>query len=75
MYHYNPKTALEELDEDAVLPPPVHARDMILRARLTEADALELNRFMDEYLKAFGSAQKAAKQLLSALSQMPLKQA
>ena len=34
MYHYNPETALEELNEDAVLPHPVHLRDMIVRSRL-----------------------------------------
>jgi len=32
MYHYNIQTALEELNEEAVLPNPVHVRDMILRA-------------------------------------------
>jgi hypothetical protein len=30
MYHYDPNTALEELNEDATLPNPVHVRDMIL---------------------------------------------
>jgi len=34
MYHYDPKTALEELAEEATLPNPVHVRDMILRKRL-----------------------------------------
>ncbi len=34
MYHYNPTTALEELNEDAALPNPVHFRDMMLRAHL-----------------------------------------
>ena len=32
MYHYDPKTALEELTEDATLPNPVHVRDMMLRS-------------------------------------------
>ena len=32
MYHYNPTTALEEMREEAVLPNPVHVRDMLLRA-------------------------------------------
>jgi len=31
MYHYNPQIALEELQEDALLPHPVKLRDMILR--------------------------------------------
>ena len=34
MYHYDPSTALEELRDDAVLPHPVHLRDMILRTKL-----------------------------------------
>ena len=44
MYHYDPKTALEEVKEEAALPNPVHMRDMILRARLTPDRSLELNR-------------------------------
>ena len=36
MYHYDPNTALEELNEDATLPNPVHVRDMILRKKLTK---------------------------------------
>ena len=35
MYHYDPKTALEEVSEEALLPNPVHVRDMILRAHPT----------------------------------------
>ena len=35
MYHYQPTVALEELEEDAALPNPVHVRDMIIRARLS----------------------------------------
>ena len=34
MYHYDPATALEEINEEAVLPNPVHLRDMLLRAGL-----------------------------------------
>ena len=34
MYHYDPTTALEELKDEAVLPNPVHVRDMMLRAKL-----------------------------------------
>ena len=33
MYHYDPSLALEELQEDALLPHPVKLRDMILRMR------------------------------------------
>jgi hypothetical protein len=32
--HYDPQTALEELQEEAVLPNPVHVRDMIIRAAI-----------------------------------------
>jgi hypothetical protein len=44
MYHYDAKLALEELQEDALLPHPVKLRDMILRTKLgpTEAQALNL---------------------------------
>jgi hypothetical protein len=42
MYHYQPATALEELQEEAVLPHPVHVRDMIIRARLSPEHALSL---------------------------------
>jgi len=43
MYHYNPKIALEELKEEAVLPHPVKLRDMILRNQLGPQDAQLLN--------------------------------
>jgi hypothetical protein len=67
MYHYNPETALEELQEDAVLPNPVHIRDMIVRARLAPDQALELNRKFQTYLEAFGDAQEIAKLILQQL--------
>ena len=41
MYHYDPTTALEELNEEAVLPNPVHLRDMMLRAHLDADHSLE----------------------------------
>lgn len=69
MYHYNAATALEELAEDAVLPHPVHVRDMIVRAALTPERAIELNRRFQDYLHAFGEAQKAVKPILEALAQ------
>jgi hypothetical protein len=68
MYHYDPKTALEELNEEAALPNPVHMRDMILRARLTPDRSLELNRKFLEYQKFFGEAQKLGKALLDELT-------
>jgi hypothetical protein len=67
MYHYDPKTALEELKEEAHLPNPVHVRDMILRAHPTADRSLELNRQFLEYQKLFGEAQKLVKGLLEQL--------
>jgi hypothetical protein len=68
MYHYDPSTALEELSEDAVLPNPVHLRDMILRKRLKPEESLELNRMFTEYQKFFGEAQKLGKSILQELT-------
>ncbi len=68
MYHYDPKTALEELQEDAILPHPVHLRDMILRARLSPEQALDLNRRFQTYLEAFGELQKLARPVLEQLA-------
>jgi hypothetical protein len=68
MYHYNPGTALEEITEDALLPNPVHVRDMMLRKHLTPDQSLELNRLFSEYQKFFGEAQKLGKQILQKLA-------
>jgi hypothetical protein len=68
MYHYQPAMALEELEEDAVLPNPVHVRDMIIRARLSPDHALELNHKFQEYLQTFGEAQASARSILQQLS-------
>ena len=68
MYHYNPETALEELSEDAMLPHPVHVRDMIVRSRLTPDQAIELNRKFQDYLHAFGEAQATVKPILEQLA-------
>ena len=67
MYHYDPSTALEELREEAVLPNPVHLRDMLLRAHLSADRSLELNRLFVEYQRHYGDLQKQARDLLSAL--------
>lgn len=67
MYHYDPNTALEELQEEALLPNPVHIRDMIVRARLQPDQALELNRKFQTYLQAYGDAQEIAKGILKQL--------
>lgn len=68
MYHYDPNTALEELREDAILPHPVHLRDMILRTKLDPAEAVELNREFQNYLTQFGETQRSAGEILSRLS-------
>ena len=68
MYHYDPKTALEEITEDATLPNPVHVRDMILRKRLGPEKSLELNRLFVEYQKFFGEAKKLGKEILRQLA-------
>jgi hypothetical protein len=68
MYHYDPQTALDELQEEALLPNPVHIRDMIVRSRLDPDQALELNRKFQTYLQAFGDAQQIAKLVLEQLS-------
>lgn len=68
MYHYDPSTALEELKEEAVLPNPVHLRDMLLRAHLSADRSLELNRQFVEYQRHYGELQKQARELLSALA-------
>ena len=68
MYHYDPKTALEELTEDATLPNPVHVRDMMLRKHLTADKSLELNRLFVEYQKFFGETQRLGKEILKQLT-------
>ena len=67
MYHYDPSTALEELREDAVLPNPVHLRDMMLRAHMKPDQSLELNRIFVDYQKRFGELQKMGRELLERL--------
>jgi hypothetical protein len=73
MYHYQPAAALEELQEDAVLPNPVHVRDMIIRAHLSPERALELNHKFQEYLHSFGEVQSLARAILEQLATEPLK--
>jgi hypothetical protein len=68
MYHYNPGTALEELNEDATLPNPVHVRDMLLRHQLTPDQSIELNRLFVEYQKFFGETQKLGREILQRLT-------
>ncbi len=73
MYHYDPQVALEELKEEAVLPNPVHVRDMLLRAHLRPEESLELNRIFVEYQQQFGTLQKIAKQLLEEIAKRPVR--
>lgn len=75
MYHYQPAAALEELQEDAVLPNPVHVRDMIIRANLSPERAFELNHKFQEYLHSFGEVQSLARAILEQLATEPLKRA
>jgi len=68
MYHYNPTQALEELQEDGLLPHPVKLRDMILRNQLGPQDAQLLNHEFQEYLSRFGELQKLGRTILETLS-------
>jgi hypothetical protein len=68
MYHYDPTTALEELQEDALLPHPVKLRDMILRTQLGPDEAKLLNHDFQDYLTRFGELQKIARGILERLS-------
>ena len=67
MYHYDAATALEELQEDALLPHPVKLRDMILRRQLGAEDAQLLNQELQEYLSRFGELQKLGRTILEKL--------
>ena len=73
MDRYDAKAALEELNEEAVLPHPVRLRDMILRVRLGATDALDINREFQSYLTAFGQTQTIARGILQKLAVGELK--
>jgi hypothetical protein len=68
MYHYDAATALEELQEDALLPHPVKLRDMILRHQLGVQDAQLLNQEFQDYLSRFGELQKLGRAILEKLA-------
>jgi hypothetical protein len=68
MYHYDAKTALEELQEDALLPHPVKLRDIILRTRLQPAEAQVINQEFQTYLTRFGEIQQTAREILRKLA-------
>ena len=68
MDRFDPKNALEELTEDAILPHPVRLRDMILRVKLDADEALEVNREFQTYLEHFGETQRIGRAILEKLS-------
>ena len=68
MYHYDARIALEELQEEALLPHPVKLRDMILRVQLAPSEAKILNHDFQEYLTRFGELQKTARGILEKLA-------
>ncbi|MCH6552553.1 MAG: hypothetical protein IH793_00115 [Acidobacteria bacterium] len=67
-YHYDPEQALEELQEDAVLPNPVFVRDMIFRARLPVEATRTVDADLQAYLADFGETQKVARRILERLA-------
>jgi len=75
MYHYDAATALEELQEDALLPHPVKLRDMILRHQLDVEDAKSINHDFQDYLARFGESQRIARGILEKLASTNRKQA
>jgi hypothetical protein len=68
MYHYDPTIALEELNEDALLPHPVKLRDMIMRIKLAPNEAQAMNSEFQDYITRFGELQKVARTMLEKLS-------
>jgi hypothetical protein len=68
MYHYNATIALEELQEDALLPHPVKLRDMILRTVHGPEEARQLNEEFQDYLARFGEIQKLARSILEKIA-------
>jgi hypothetical protein len=68
MYHYDPKIALEELQEDALLPHPVKLRDMIMRIQLQPKEAQSMNQEFQDYLTRFGEIQAVARTILQKLA-------
>jgi hypothetical protein len=68
MYHYDASIALEELQEDALLPHPVKLRDMILRTQLGPEEAKALNHEFQDYLTRFGELQSVARGILQQIA-------
>jgi hypothetical protein len=74
MDRYDPQSALDELNEDALLPHPVRLRDMILRLKPGAPEALDLNREFQSYLTLFGQTQQLGREILQKLTAGSLKQ-
>lgn len=70
MFHYDPETALMELNEEALLPNPVRLRDMVFRAHLATDDSIVINRQLQDYLKHFGAAQIKSREILQKLAEV-----
>ncbi|MFI5094245.1 MAG: hypothetical protein WCE50_06510 [Candidatus Acidiferrum sp.] len=68
MYHYDASLALEELQEEALLPHPVKLRDMILRTQLGPEEAKALNHEFQDYLARFGELQSVARAILEKIA-------
>jgi hypothetical protein len=68
----DPREALQDVNDEALLPNPVKVRDMLFHAKLSPDQSLELNRQFTEYQKHFGEALKLAKQILAKLAGSPL---
>lgn len=66
-YHYDPELAIEELNEDNLLPNPVYVRDMIFRAQLPPERAREVDLAFQQYLSHFGEVQQLARNVLEEL--------
>jgi len=64
----DPREALQDLNDEVLLPNPVKVRDMLFHAKLAPDQSLELNRQFTEYQKHFGEALKLAKQILGKLA-------
>ena len=74
MDRYDPQMALEELNDDALLPHPVRLRDMILRVKHGAGEALDLNREFQHYLSLFGQTQQIGREILQKLIAGSVKQ-
>jgi hypothetical protein len=64
----DPVQALEDVNEEGLLPNPVKLRDMLFHAKLAADQSLELNRQFTEYQKHFGEALRLAKVILGKLA-------